>query len=59
MLHALKKLSRRSRLAALALVPLTLLVMPVQAVEIDRWETDEGLRVLYVEAPDLRWWICA
>lgn len=53
MLHAIQKLSRQSLFAGLALVPLTLLAIPAQAVEIDRWETDEGLRVLYVEAPDL------
>ncbi|WP_018145097.1 pitrilysin family protein [Thioalkalivibrio sp. AKL6] len=36
-----------------ALVGLLALALPVQAVEIEEWETDEGLRVLYVAAPDL------
>lgn len=53
MLQALKKLSRQALGASLAALPLVLLVIPAQAVEIDRWETEEGLRVLYVEAPDL------
>lgn len=29
------------------------LALPAQAVEIEEWETTEGLRVLFVEAPDL------
>ena len=41
------------RLGALALVFLLFAALPAQAVEIEQWETDEGLRVLYVEAPDL------
>lgn len=36
-----------------ALVALLGLAMPVQAVEIEQWKTDEGLQVLYVAAPDL------
>ena len=36
-----------------ALVWLLALALPAQAVEIEEWETDEGLRVLYVAAPDL------
>ncbi|MGM0553390.1 MAG: M16 family metallopeptidase [Pseudomonadota bacterium] len=36
-----------------AVVWLLTLALPAQAVEIEEWETDEGLRVLYVAAPDL------
>ncbi|WP_018880889.1 MULTISPECIES: pitrilysin family protein [unclassified Thioalkalivibrio] len=36
-----------------AFVWLLALALPAQAVEIEQWETDEGLRVLYVAAPDL------
>ncbi len=30
-----------------------LVAAPAAAMEVDRWETDEGLQVLYVEAPEL------
>ncbi|WP_018871751.1 pitrilysin family protein [Thioalkalivibrio sp. ALJ16] len=42
---------RGGLLAVLGL--LLMLAIPAQAVEIEEWETDEGLRVLYVAAPDL------
>ncbi len=41
------------RAAALALVAAFLAAPPVQAVEIEEWETESGTRVLYAPAPTL------